>query len=287
MKIGIATDSHSGISQEMAAKMGIMVLPMPFYFADECYYEGVSITREEFFARINTGQHVSTSQPSPDAVMALWRDALTRFDRLIYIPMSSGLSGSYSTAKMLSKEEEFDGRVFVVNSGRVSTPLHRMVLDGLELIRRGHSAQEVFDILEASHDKMCIYVALDTFEHLKRGGRVSSTTATVGSLLNIKPILRFDVGMLESVHKSRGMKKARATMLEIFKQELERTYPQGYADRVHILAASSADEQTTQSWKEEIQAFFPGMEVQSDYLSLGLSCHIGPNGLGVAYSEKI
>lgn len=287
MKIGIATDSHSGISQEEAAKLGVLVLPMPFYFGEECYYEGISITREDFFTRLEAGQSVSTSQPSPESVMALWREGLTRFDKLIYIPMSSGLSGSYSTAKMLAEEEEFEGKVFVVDSGRVSTPLHRMVLDGLELIDQGCSAEEVFALLESFHDKMCIYVAVDTLEHLKRGGRVSSASAAIGSLLNIKPILRFDVGMLESVHKSRGMKKARRTMLETFQQELEQTYPEGYAQRVHLLAASSADAETTKAWKEEIQEFFPGMEVQSDDLSLGLSCHIGPNGLGVAYSEKI
>lgn len=287
MKIAIATDSHSGISQKEAEKLGVFVLPMPFYFGEECYFEGVSITREEFFARLEDGQKVSTSQPSPESVMELWRQILSRYDKLIYIPMSSGLSGSYSTAKMLSQEEEFEDKVLVVNSGRVSTPLHRMVLDGLELIRQGHSAEEIFQILENDHDKMCIYVALDTMEHLKRGGRVSSTSAAIGSLLNIKPILRFDVGMLESVHKSRGMKKARNTMLELFKEELEKTFPEGYQQQVHLLAASSADEQTTRAWEQEIRDFFPGMDVQSDYLSLGLSCHIGPNGLGVAYSKKI
>lgn len=287
MKIAIATDSHSGISQKEAEKLGIFVLPMPFYFGEECYFEGVSITREEFFARLEDGQKVSTSQPSPESVMELWRQILPQYDKLIYIPMSSGLSGSYSTAKMLSLEDEFEGKVLVVNSGRVSTPLHRMVLDGLELIRQGHSAEEIFGILEDNHDKMCIYVALDTMEHLKRGGRVSSTSAAIGSLLNIKPILRFDVGMLESVHKSRGMKKARNTMLELFKEELERNFPEGYQQQVHLLAASSADEQTTRAWEQEIRDFFPGMDVQSDYLSMGLSCHIGPNGLGVAYSKKI
>lgn len=287
MKIAIATDSHSGISQQEAEKLGIFVLPMPFYFGEQCCYEGVSITREEFFARLEEGQKVSTSQPSPESVMELWHQALAQYDKLIYIPMSSGLSGSYSTAKMLAQEEEFEGKVLVVNSGRVSTPLHRMVLDGLELIRQGRSAEEIFEILENSHDKMCIYVAVDTLEHLKRGGRVSSTSAAIGSLLNIKPILRFDVGMLESVHKSRGMKKARKTMLEMFKAELEKTFPDGYQQQVHLLAASSADEQTTREWEQEIRDFFPGMEVQSDYLSLGLSCHIGPNGLGVAYSKKI
>lgn len=286
-KIGIATDSCSGISREEAERLGILVLPMPFYFDEDCFYEGVSITRNDFFDRLESGQSVSTSQPSPDSVMELWRTGLQRFEKLIYIPMSSGLSGSYNTAKMLSQEDEFKNKVFVINSGRVSTPLHRMVLDALELIGRGYTAEKIFKVLEDAHDKMCIYIAVETLEFLKKGGRISAASAAIGSLLNIKPILRFDVGLLEAVHKCRGMKKARTVMLELFKKELENTFPDGFANKIHILAASSADEDTTKAWVQEIKDFFPGMEVQSDYLALGLSCHIGPNGLGIAYSQIV
>ena len=73
-KIGIATDSHSGISPAMAAKMGVRVLPMPFYVEEECFYEEVSITREEFFEQLNADKKVSTTQPSPEAVLEFWRE---------------------------------------------------------------------------------------------------------------------------------------------------------------------------------------------------------------------
>ena len=139
--IGIVTDSHSGILPDAAEKLGVMVLPMPFYFEEECFYEEVSITRAEFFERLNAGQKVSTSQPSPEAVMEFWREGLHSYEKLVYIPMSSGLSGSYNTAKMLAEEEEFEGKVFVVDSGRIATPLHRMILDALELIEEGYSAE--------------------------------------------------------------------------------------------------------------------------------------------------
>lgn len=287
-KIGIATDSHSGISQEEAQRLGIMVLPMPFYFGEECLYEGVSITREDFFTRLKAGQKVSTSQPSPEAVMDLWREGLTRYEKLLYIPMSSGLSGSYSTAKMLAADEEFEGKVLVVDSGRAGTPLHRMVLDALQLVEEGCSAEEAFEILEENRDKMCIFIAVDTLEFLKRGGRVTPATAALGSLLNIKPILRFDVGILETYQKCRGMKKARREMLAAVKAEMEKKFsPEEIQNEMYILAASSADEATTNAWTEEIKEYFPGMEVQSEYLSLGLSCHIGPDGLGIAYSKKV
>lgn len=283
--IGVITDSHSGITPEKANKIGVMVLPMPFYFGDECFLEEVSITREEFLDRLKAGQSVSTSQPSPEAVMDIWKEGLSKYEKIIYIPMSSGLSGSYNTAKMLSQEEEFDGKVFVVDSGRVSTPLHRMVLDALELVKEGYEAEEILQILDGSRDKMVIFVAVETLEHLKKGGRITPATAALGTLLNIKPILKFDVGVLETVRKCRGMKKARREMLEAMKHELDTTFAEAYAKgEVHIVAASSADETTTLEWVEEIKEYFPGMEVQWDYLSLGLSCHIGPNGLGIGCS---
>ena len=110
-KIGVATDSHSGILPKQAVQLGIRVLPMPFYVNEECYYEGVSIVRDEFFIYLNEGKKVTTSQPSPEAVMEFWREGLREYDQIVYIPMSSGLSGSCHTAIMLSRDEEFEGKV--------------------------------------------------------------------------------------------------------------------------------------------------------------------------------
>lgn len=283
--IGIATDSHSGILPEKAAELGVMVLPMPFYFDEECFYEEVSITREEFFTQLSSGKKVSTSQPSPDSVMNFWREGLKKYEQIVYIPLSSGVSGSCDTAKMLAKEPEFAGKVFVVDNGRVSTPLLRSILDALELVEEGYSAEQIREILEDFKDKMVIYVAVETLEFLKKGGRVTPSTAAIGTLLNIKPILKFDIGILETYKKSRGMKKARREMLEAMKREFETTFKEFYdKGEIYLLAASSADEETTQDWVREIKEFFPGMDVLCDNLSMGLSCHIGPNGLGIGCS---
>lgn len=283
--IGVITDSHSGISQKESQKIGIKVLPMPFYFGDECYYEDVSITREEFFKRLRNGESVSTSQPSPEDVMSVWREGLTEFEQIIYIPMSSGLSGSCDTAVMLSKEEEFAGKVFVVDNGRVSAPQHRSVLDALELIEEGYSAEKIKEILEEYRDKMSIYVAVESLELLKKGGRVTPTAALLGSVLNIKPVLKFDVGVLDTHSKCRGMKKARHEMLIAMKNEFETRFRDYYENNeIYLVAASSADEETTREWLKEIREYFPDMEILYGDLSLGLSCHIGEGGLGIGCS---
>lgn len=283
--IGVVTDSHGGISQEEAKRLGVKVVPMPFFFGDDCYYEDVSITREEFFERLRAGEDVSTSQPSPELVMDAWREGLQQFEQIIYIPISSGLSGSCNTAKMLAEEERFAGKVFVVDNGRVSTLLHRSILDALELIEEGYRAEEIKEILENARDKMAIYVAVETLELLKKGGRITAATAALGTLLNIKPVLKFDVGVLETHKKCRGMKKARKEMIDAVKHDFQTRFRDYYdKDEIYLLAASSADEQTTKEWVAEIQAAFPNMEVLCDKLSLGLSCHIGEGGLGIGFS---
>lgn len=107
-KLGIVTDSHSGISQETADQLQIRVLPMPFYIEGECYYEGVTLTREAFFEKIHGGAEVSTSQPSPVDVMKIWDEALAEYEQILYMPLSSGLSGSYMTAAAMASEEKFE-----------------------------------------------------------------------------------------------------------------------------------------------------------------------------------
>ena len=139
--IGIITDSHSSITQEEAKKLGIWVLPMPFYIDGECYLEGVNLTREEFFAKLESGSAITTSQPSPADVCDVWDWALKEFEKVLYMPLSSGLSGSCETAMALARDEEYEGRVLVVDHGQIATPLHQLILDTLELIEKGYSAR--------------------------------------------------------------------------------------------------------------------------------------------------
>ena len=284
-KIGVITDSHSGITQEEAKELQIAVLPMPFHCGDESFYEGVSITREQFFDKLNSGATVSTSQGNPVEIMNLWRTELEKYEQVLFIPLSSGLSGACQTAMMLAQEDEFEGKVFVVDNCRISVPMRRSVLDALELIEEGFSAEEVKKILEKERDKMSIYITVETLEFLKKGGRISASSAAIGTALNIKPILKCETESLFAYKKSRGMKKARKEMLEAMKQDMEVTFKE-YTDRgeFYLMAATSADEATTVAWVEEIKEYFPGMEVVSAPLTLGISCHTGEGALAIGCS---
>lgn len=283
--IGVVTDSHSGISQKEAMELGVKVLPMPFYVDNECCYEGVTFTREEFLEKLKNGAKVSTSQPSPIEVMKCWDEALTEFEQIIYIPISSGLSGSFSTAAMLASEEKYENRVFVVDNGRVSAPLRRSVLDALELIEQGYVAPWIKKTLEDARANMVIYVGVETLENLKRGGRISSASAALGTVLNIKPVLKFDVSTLDVYQKCRGFGKARKVMIEAMKNDLNTKFEKWYkAGEVSLLAASSASPEVTKEWEAQIREEFPGTEVKCEDLSMGVACHIGYGGLGIACS---
>ena len=188
---------------------------------------------------------------------------------------------------MLAEDEEFSGKVFVVDNGRIATPLHRSILDAMELVEEGCSAAEIKEILEADKENMTIYIAVETLEFLKKGGRITATTAAIGTLLNIKPVLRLGVGVLDTYKKCRGMRKAKNEMLETMKQEMEGKYKEAIEKKeFYLMAASSADEETTKEWVEEIKAYFPGFEVLCDNLSMGISCHTGDGALGIGCSCK-
>ena len=284
-KIGIMADSHSGILKKEAEELDIHVLPMPFYLNGELFQEDLDFSRAGFYENLRKGADVSTSQPSPSEIMEMWDEMLKIYEQIVYIPLSSGLSGSCMTATALSREPKYENKVFVVDNGRVSTPLHRSVLDAIELVEKGYSASQVKDILEVSRDKMVIYVGLSTLEYLKRGGRIKSSAALTANLLNIKPVMKFGTGKLDVFQKCRGMKKSRKAMIDAMHTELETTFKEEYAaGKVYLMAASSSTEEVTADWVAQIKESFPGMEVMCDDLSLGLSCHIGPDGLGIGCS---
>lgn len=219
---------------------------------------------------------------------ALWDRVLSEYEKVLYMPISSGLSGSCETAYALTRDEKYERRVLVVDHGQVATPLHRMVLDALELVEKGYTAEEIRELLERASDQMMIYIGVQTLEYLKKGGRITPAAAALGAVFNIKPVLKLATGKLDSFKKCHGFLKARKIMIEAMKREIETRFQEAYeAGAVHILAASSASEAETESWVKEIEAAFPGKQVMCDPLSLGVSCHIGPGGLGIGCAVKL
>ena len=165
-KIAILTDTNSGITLDQATRYGIYLVAMPVIIDDETYFENESIFQEEFFQRLREGACVSTSQPAPGMLMDCWDRLLEHYDEIIYLPMSSGLSGSCQTATILA--EEYGGSVHVVDNHRISVTLRQSVLEAKHLAGQGKTAQEIVAYLEKDGLESSIYVAVNTLEHLKK-----------------------------------------------------------------------------------------------------------------------
>lgn len=170
-KVAIVTDSNSGITQAEGKKMGIYVLPMPFYINEELFYEDITLTQEEFYEKLAGDADIKTSQPAPGDVMDMWDKALEEYDEVVHIPMSASLSSSCETAIMLS--QDYDGKVQVVNNHRISVTQRRSVEEAKKLADAGKSAAEIKELLEAIQWDSDIYITVDTLKYLKKGGRLT------------------------------------------------------------------------------------------------------------------
>ena len=281
-RIAIATDSNSGITQEGAKELGIRVLPMPFYINGELYYEDITLTQEEFYQRLAEDADISTSQPAPADVIGLWEELLEEYDKVIYIPMSSGLSSSCETAMGLARD--FEGKVYVVNNQRISITQRQSVLDAMELRDAGLGAEEIVDVLMKEKLEASIYITVDTLKYLKKGGRVTPAAAAIGTVLNLKPVLTIQGEKLDAFAKVRGIKSAKKTMLDAMEKDIKQRFA---GKEVHLEAAYTCSEEKAQEWKEEIAARLPGYEIHMDKLSLSVACHIGAGSMAIACSKKI
>lgn len=170
-KTAVVTDSNAGFLPEEAEEKQIFILPMPFMIDGKDYFENVDLTEEVFYQMMKENRSITTSQPAPGDVMALWDRVLAEYEELVYIPMSSGLSASCQSAVMLAKD--YGGRVQVADNRRISVTQKSAVYDAVRLVEQGKSAEEIKDILEEDGDHSSIYIMLDTLYYLKKGANSS------------------------------------------------------------------------------------------------------------------
>ena len=284
-KIAVITDSNAHITPQEAEKLGISVVPMPFTISDETFYEGINLTREEFYEKMESGASIATSQPSPSDVMSIWDEALKTHDEVVYIPMSSGLSGSCQSARMLA--DDYDGKVQVVNNQRISVTQKRSVLDALEMAEMGMSAAQIREELEHVKYESSIYIMLDTLYYLKKGGRITPAAAAVGTLLRIKPVLQIKGERLDAFSKARTMNQGKNIMINAMKHDIETLYGGTDKENVWLYAVHGNVPDQFAEFSQEVRAAFPAFNVQDDVLSLSIACHIGPGALAIACSKKI
>ena len=281
-KIGIVTDTNSGMTAQEAARLGVTLMPMPFTVNGRNYVENVNMTCGEFFDRLAGGASVATSQPSPEDVMRLWDEALQTYDQLIYIPMSSALSSSCQSARLFA--EDYPGKVFVADNRRISISQKQSVLDALKWRDAGLSIEEILQNLMDTALEASIYLTVDDLKYLKKGGRITPSVAAIGAVLNIKPVLQIQGGKLDTYKKVRGLHAAQHTMLEAVRKDLDERFA---GQDMVLRTAYTGDADVGRVWNAQVQEKFPQFEVTGDPLPSSIACHVGPGVIALGLMKKI
>lgn len=282
-KIAIVTDSNSGITQEEAKQEGIFVVSMPFLIDGQEYFEDITLNQKQFYEKLQGNGVVSTSQPSIDSLTEMWDRLLKTYEELIYIPMSSGLSGSCQTAAMLA--EDYEGKVLVVDNQRISVTQRRAVEDAYAMAQAGKTSREIYDALMKTKLEASIYIMVDTLKYLRKGGRLTPAVAALGTILRIKPVLQIQGEKLDTFAKARTTKQGIAIMLDAMEKDVEQRFHCNLDD-LYIDVAHTENAEGAEELKREIQMRYPDQQVRINPLSLSVSCHIGPGALAIAMAKK-
>ncbi len=288
MKIAIVTDSNSGITQSQAKEMGVFVVPMPVLIDGEQYFEDLTLTQEQFYEKLKDDKiSVSTSQPSAFDVGELWTKLLKEYDKIIHIPMSSGLSETCHTLSHLA-ETEYAGKVYVIDNQRISITMRQSVIDAQNMVKDGKSAEEIRDWLMDTKMQSSIYIMVGTLKYLKKGGRLTPAVAAIGTLLKIKPVLQIQGFKLDQYAKVRKVADAKTTMMNAIDNDLKNRFAELRAAGKMVLAiAHTENYDEAKIFAEELEERFPDLKVvHIDPLSLSVSCHIGPGALACATMIK-
>ena len=287
MKTAIVTDSNSGITQSQAEQLGITVIPMPVLIDGKQYFEDLTLTQDEFYEKLKGDAQVSTSQPNPYDVGEKWKELLRSYDKIIHIPMSSGLSETCATLTHLA-ESEFAGKVYVIDNQRISITMRQSVMDALALLKDGKSAKEIRDFLLDTKMQSSIYIMVDTLKYLRKGGRLTPAVAAIGTLLKIKPVLQIQGFKLDQYAKVRKLADAKKTIINAIEHDLNTRFKQlREQGKMALSVAHTQNFAEAEIFARELEEHFPDLKVIFiDPLSLSVSCHIGPGALALACAVK-
>ena len=221
--IKIIVDSGSDIPQEMADKYDIGVISFLTLFGEEQFVHRVDITNQEFFDRLETFDGFPTSSQTPYGDMYdFFAKECKEHDCVIYFALSSAASGQYQTANLVKSEileENPDAKFYIVDSYKFSLYIAQTAVHAAKLAAEGKTPEEIIEECEKYIKTWRCYLLVDTLEYLKKGGRLSKSAAFVGSLLDIKPVLTIENGLVESMDKLRGKKKLLEKLLEMIQDD--------------------------------------------------------------------
>ena len=283
MATAIVTDGSSGMSPAEGEELGITVIPIPILIDGRPFTEGEDgFCARSLYAALRAGKRAGTSQPSPLAVRQCWEGLLSRgYDHVIHMPIARRLSSSYDMACALAAD--MGGRVSVVDDGRISIALREAALKAKRMADGGCPPEEIVARLNAMGGKCRIFVAVGTLEYLARGGRIGAVTATLGNILNIKPVVQIVEGRLTVVSRQRGTIKSREDIFARLRAEFAAFSSLDRADMTMGVAGTDLPESEREALMARLLREFPCKKVYYNELPACVACHVGPGAAGIGF----
>ena len=278
VKIAWVVDSASGIDREFAEANDIHVVPLQVIFEDGSYDDMVDITEEEFYHRLAQGMMPKSSQPSLGTFIELY-ERLERegYDRAISLHMSGALSGTVNTARMAA--ENVDLPVDVMDSGIVAKPMLFILEEGLRLHKAGYGPEEILAGMGAMRDRVVGYFIVNDLHYLHRGGRLKATSARIGSLLQIKPILKFENQTFDAIAKVRTFTKAKEYLFRL----LDADASQCEISEINVIHANYCEE--AEKWLASLREKFRDIPMKISTLGTAVAVHSGAHAIGLAWTR--
>ena len=280
MSLKIIVDSTTDLVPELLGKFEIV--PLTVNFGEEEFIDGVTITREEFYAKLIESDVIpTTSQATPEAFENVFRKVVDDGDEAICITVASKLSGTYQSACIAA--EEFPGKIRVIDGKSVAIGTAILAEFALSLVEKGLSAEEVEKEVLKKRDDIIIVALIDTLEYLKKGGRLSKTAAFAGSLLNIKPVVSVEDGEINILGKARGSKQGNNFLIK----EIEKAGGVDFSMPL-LLGYTGHDPYMLDKYKEDSRFIWEGKVEGLRETCIGsvIGTHVGPGAIAVAFFKN-
>ncbi len=279
MNVRIIVDSSTDVAEAYLNR--IQVVPLTLRFGEEEYYDGVTIHKEEFYRRlVESDELPTTSQATPASFDQVFREVAANGDSAVVICLSSKLSGTYQSACIAA--ESYDN-VYVVDSQSVAIGTGVLAQYAVDCADAGISAREIAQKLENKRADVTVIALLDTLEYLKKGGRISKTVAFAGGVLNIKPVVTVQDGVVALIGKARGSRNGNNLLVEKINQSggVDFSLPVllGYTGLNSALLDKYVED-SRGLWAEELDA------IPKTLLCSIIGTHVGPGAVAVAFFRK-
>ena len=278
--VRIITDSAADLEPVEYGQKQITCIPLTIFFGDTEYQENVNLSKGQFYELLSSGEYPKTSQASPQILLDLFEEAKENGDEAIYISISSAISGTYQTACATRQMVDYDG-CYVVDSKNATGGQRLLVEYAAKLRDEGKTAREIVAGLEDLRGRIVLYACIDTLEYLYKGGRISQTVYKLGSLAQVKPIIRVtEEGSIEVPAKAIGIRKG----MDILCKRLEAQRPSAdFPLYVMYTPDRGNGDALAQKFREM------GFEIPEDRIipvGAAIGSHIGPNGCGMVYVSE-